>query len=85
MYQLLFHPQTIKKLKQIHPLDKKRVLKKLSLLSKDPDNSSLDIKKLANTQNSYRLRTGDMRVIFERDSTKKIIYIWDIDYRGSIY
>lgn len=85
MYQLFFHPQTIKKLKQIHPNDKKRVLDKLMLLSDDPQNSSLNIKKLANTQNNYRLRIGDMRVIFELDSANKLIRIWDIDYRGSIY
>ena len=85
MYQLAYHPQAVKKLKRLHINDRKRILGKLEALSKNPQSSSLDIRKLANTKNSFRLRSGDVRAIFEIEKTKKIIYVWDIDYRGSIY
>ena len=85
MYKLFFFPQARKQLKKLHPNDKKRVLAKIELLVENPRNQSLDIKKLANTKNSFRLRTGDLRAIFEIEIKAKIIYIWDINYRGSIY
>jgi len=85
MYKLFFYPQARKQLKKLHPNDRKRVLAKIELLVKNPRNQSLNIKKLVNTKNSFRLRTGDVRAIFEIEIKIRIIYIWDIDYRGSIY
>lgn len=85
MYKLFFHPRAIKKLKRLHPTDHQRILQKIDKLSQSPQAKELDIKKLANTQNSFRLRSGDIRAIFEVDKKTGIIYIWDIDYRGSIY
>lgn len=85
MYKLLFHPQAIKKLKRLHPNDQKRILRKIDRLSQNPRTKALDIKKLVNTQNSFRLRSGDIRAIFEVDKKTETIHIWDIDYRGSIY
>lgn len=85
MHKLLFHPRVHKKLKQFHPNDRQRILRKIDALAKTPQSKALDIKKLANTQNSFRLRAGDLRAIFEIEGEEKIIYIWDIDYRGSIY
>lgn len=85
MYQLLFHPQALKKLKRLHPNDKKRIVAKIDVLTHGLQSKSLDIRKLGNTKNSFRLRAGDIRAIFEVDTTRKTIYIWDIDYRGSIY
>lgn len=85
MYQLLFHPEALKKLKRLHPNDRKRIITKLDLLLQNPRSETLSIRKLANTKNSFRIRSGDLRAIFEIDKEKKIIYIWDVDYRGSIY
>lgn len=85
MHKLFYHPEALKKLKRLHPNDRKRILEKVAILSQDPQNPILDVKKLINTKNSFRLRTGDIRAIFEINKENKIIYIWDIDYRGSIY
>ncbi len=85
MYKLLYHPQTVKQLKKIHPNDRERVINKIEMLSQNPKSPSLNIRKLVNTKNSFRLRTGDIRVIFELDVSNKTIYVWDINYRGSIY
>lgn len=85
MYKLLYHPDSIKKLNRLHPNDRKRIINKLTILSNNLHDMSLDIRKLVNTKNSFRLRAGDVRGIFEKDEARKTIYIWDIDYRGSIY
>ena len=95
MYKLLYHPSAAKRLKTIHPVDRKKVLSKIEVLSKNPHDSSLNVKKLVGTKSSYRLRVGNMRVIFEIEETNKriytklkgnsdLLYIWEIEYRGSV-
>lgn len=83
MHPLLYHPKAIKKLKKIHPNDRKRILDRLEEMAKVWPKTSSDVKKLVNTKQSYRLRSGDVRAIFEVTGGKN--YVWDIDYRGSIY
>lgn len=85
MYRLLFHPKAVKKLRKLHPIDRDRILAKLKLFSKETRTKNLDVKKLVNTQRSFRIRSGDVRAIFELDEKKKTVYVWDVDYRGSIY
>jgi len=82
---LLYHPRAIKNLKRIHPTDQKKIIKKLEQLAKEPTSISLNVKKLVNTGRTYRLRVGNLRVIYEIDRGKRKIYVWDIDYRGNIY
>ena len=42
-----------------------------------------DIKKLKGIENVWRRRIGNYRIIFEIFSQEKIIYIYDIQRRGS--
>lgn len=85
MIKVVFHPQTKKFLKKITRKDLISVIKKIGELQKNPFDKQLDIKKLATTGNSYRLRIGRIRVIYEIDFKKNILYIYDIDFRGNIY
>ena len=85
MYTLLFHPQVKKQIKRLHPQDQKRLGKALSQLAKNPFSRSLDIKKLTETKESFRLRVGDFRILYSLKTQKKIIYLWEVGYRGGIY
>lgn len=85
MYKLLYHPSCLKRLRKIPKVDRDRILKKLMHLSRNPFSSSLDAKKLVKTKSSFRLRSGDLRAIYELDKQGKIIYVWEIDYRGKVY
>lgn len=85
MYTLLFHPQVKKQIKRLHPQDKKRLSKALSQLTKNPFSRSLDTKKLTETKGSFRLRVGDFRILYFLETKKKIIYVWEVGYRGGIY
>ncbi len=85
MYKLYFHPNTHKFLKKLPKKIIKKILEKIDKLSVNPTNSDLDIKKLVNTQKSYRMRVGDIRIIYEIDTMKNTLHIWEIDYRGNIY
>lgn len=48
---------------------------------------SIDLKKLRGVDNVYRIRKGDIRIIFTLDDDHNIIVITveNIDFRGSAY
>lgn len=56
-----------KLLKKLSPKERERLREILILLLSD-DASSLDIKKLKGADDIYRVRTGNLRVIFQRKS-----------------
>lgn len=84
MYKLLYHPRSLKFLKKVSKKDSKKIVEKIDSLTKNPL-SGTNIKKLATTQRSYRLRVGKIRVIYEVNDKERAIYIHDIDFRGNIY
>ncbi len=61
---------------------KEKIAQKTKALVKDPFNQR-DIKKISGSKNFYRLRVGDIRVIYK--ITKDQVKIIDVDYRGNIY
>ena len=89
VFELLYHPRALKFLKKIPKKDAVNILEKLEKLATNPNPSTvvtnLDIKRLATTQKSFRLRVGKIRVVYEIEEQSKIIYIQDIDFRGNIY
>jgi mRNA interferase RelE/StbE len=42
-----------------------------------------DVKKLKGIENGYRLRVGNVRILFEKDGSK--IHVFKIDNRGDAY
>ena len=47
---------------------------------------NIDVKKLAgNWEGYYRIRKGDIRIIFQVNIPGKTIFIDKIDFRGSVY
>ena len=83
-YNLLIRSQAKKKLQSLPRVDRFRIAEKLEQLGRDPDNSSLDIKKLEG-EPYFRLRVGNWRVIFERHDVVRIITIEKIKPRGYAY
>lgn len=57
----------------------KRILKSITELPKG------DIKKLKGFDGLFRLRVGDLRVLFEKNDEELIIIVIDIGNRGEIY
>ena len=63
----------------------KRLNLAFSRLTEDPF-LQYNIKKLSGElKGSYRLRLGDMRIIYSVDEAKNIVYIEVIGFRGDIY
>jgi len=83
MSKIYYHPRAVKFLSKIPRKTSQTVYFKINQLRDSGFWKNLDIKKLVNTQASYRLRVANIRVIFELNN--KNIYIHEIDFRGNIY
>ncbi|HVY53156.1 MAG TPA: type II toxin-antitoxin system RelE/ParE family toxin [Gammaproteobacteria bacterium] len=73
-YILLIKRSAKKTLQNLSRPDRNRITEKIVLLRKDPDDPTLDIKKLFGLP-YYRLRVGDWRVIYDRSDDIRIISI----------
>lgn len=84
-WEVVYHPRAVKELKRFTAKDQGRVIAKIEKLAKNPSDSSLDLKPLVGTRQSFRLRVGRLRAIFEKEAKAKTIYIWKVSHRGSVY
>ncbi|MBU0978258.1 MAG: type II toxin-antitoxin system RelE/ParE family toxin [Patescibacteria group bacterium] len=84
MSKVLFTRQSIKEIDRISSTDRKRVLTKIKLLDY-PFSKNLDIKLLHGAPGFYRLRSGQIRIIFEHDHKRNVLWIRKVGYRGSVY
>ena len=83
-YSLLIRSQAKKKLQSLPRPDRFRIAEKLDQLGRNPDDVSLDVKKLEG-EPYFRLRVGNWRVIFDRQDVVKIIAVEKIKPRGDAY
>ncbi len=86
MYKIIIH-KNVSKFLQICSLSKKRLLKKkISFLAENPFNhAELDIKKLKGVENSYRLRVGKIRIIYQVLEKRLLVIVITGGFRGDIY
>ncbi len=61
----------------------RQIINKLQLLKVEPRPSGC--KKIEGRENTYRLRSGDYRIIYEIRETEIIIYVFAIGHRSDIY
>ncbi|MEK7565480.1 MAG: type II toxin-antitoxin system RelE/ParE family toxin [Patescibacteria group bacterium] len=85
MFRHFFTKSSQKELDHLTPSEAERVFEKIKTLNSFPFLTNLDIKKMRDLENFYRLRVGKIRVIFEIDQREKIIVIRKIGYRGNVY
>jgi mRNA-degrading endonuclease RelE of RelBE toxin-antitoxin system len=78
--KVLIHKRVIKFLNKLDERRKLKILEVLRLLEKFPLVRA-DIRKIG--EKTFRLRIGDLRVIF--DYTKDTIFVKHIDFRGRVY
>jgi mRNA-degrading endonuclease RelE of RelBE toxin-antitoxin system len=71
--------------KRFDKLDKATADRLYSAFQKFKEPFKLDIKKMKNKGNFYRIRMGDLRAIVWIDFKNRILYIIDFDFRGRIY
>ena len=85
MYKIELSRKAAKFYQKADTVTAKRLNLAFSRLAEDPF-QQYNIKKLSGElKGSYRLRLGDMRIIYSVDEVKNIVYIEVIGFRGDIY
>ena len=84
MYKLTFKRQAIKVLRKMPSPPARRIRRELDELAENPEGRDLDVNALRGRR-GFRLRVGEMRVIFERDDDACIIDVLRIAPRGQAY
>ncbi|MCF7971768.1 MAG: type II toxin-antitoxin system RelE/ParE family toxin [Methylococcaceae bacterium] len=84
-YRLLLHKNVSKFLKKCPGKQKQALKEKLDQLKQNPLNNTLDIKALQGYNNLYRLRVGQVRLIYQIENDELIIFIIKAGNRGDIY
>lgn len=81
-YQVILKRSAEKELDKLDDRLFSRVTSRLEALETDPRPS--DIKKLSG-QDSYRIRVGDYRILFEIDDTAKRVLVFAVRHRRESY
>jgi len=85
MYRIELSRQAAKFYQKADNVTTKRLNLAFSKLSEDPF-QNFNIKKLSGElEGSFRLRLGNMRIIYSVDDNKKVVYIEVIGFRGDVY
>ena len=85
MYKYILSKKIIKFLKNKEFKFIKKFYNFVTIISKDPYNNNLDIKQLKWKKDSYRLRIGKYRFLYEIKENQILIYFYDADSRWWVY
>ncbi len=84
MYELKLRKAAIKTLRRMRPEDAGRIRTALGRLAQDPASYGHDLIRMKGRP-EYRLRIGDLRVVFERNEEAREILVKQIGSRGDVY
>lgn len=84
MYKVFFGGKANKEIKKVSKTDTLRINEKLQKLDY-PFPINFDIDKITGEDNYFRLRVGNIRIVFLINHQTKEIIIRKIKYRGQIY
>ena len=82
-YQLEVKERAAKELSRVRPDVGRRLLQSIEFLASDP--RPRPSHKLSESENSYRLRVGDYRVLYQVDDEVKLVTIFKIGHRREVY
>ncbi len=84
MHKLRFSKRAVRALLEMPRPNAERIRRELKLLAGDPSRRDVDIAALKGRV-GFRLRVGDMRIIFERNDRARVIDVIRIAARGQVY
>jgi len=85
MYEIEIKKQVAKFINKRTPNERIKIAQSFLLLRQNPYRSDLDIKKLTNTKNDFRLRIGKYRFLYTIFENRLLISMYKADTRGDIY
>jgi mRNA interferase RelE/StbE len=84
-YSIEFDKNAFKYLRKLDKPTRTRIVRTLEILSENPFNSELDIKRMQGTIDEFRLRIGIYRIVYSLENDKLIIYVIKVGSRGDVY
>lgn len=85
MVELIYRTAALKRLAQMPKPQSLRMTVALEKIAADPTQPHPQVKKLVGKDNTYRLRVGDWRAVYELHWADDIMSVIVIDVRGSVY
>jgi mRNA interferase RelE/StbE len=82
-YQIEFEKQAAKQFRALSDLVQQRILPKIDALASDP--RGIGSVKLAGTEDLYRIRVGDYRIIYSIQDDLLLILVVKIGHRRDVY
>lgn len=82
-FQVELSSKAFQALSKLDKINKTRIFKKLKSLDETPFPSGLI--KMEGEENVYRLRSGDMRILYKLLKSEKVILVFKIEKRGNAY
>ena len=82
-YQLEVKRKAVKELSRVRPDIGIRLLQSIESLASDP--RPRQSHKLSESENSYRLRVGDYRILYQVDDETGLVTIFKVGHRREVY
>ncbi len=82
-FQVELSSKAFQALSKLDKINKTRIFKKLKSLEETP--FPVKTLKMEGEENVYRLRSGDMRILYKLLKSEKVILIFKIEKRGKAY
>lgn len=82
-YKVIIRKSAAKQIKKLPKVTIKAVLSKIKALSNDPRPEGC--KKLIGTENIWRIRTGDYRIVYSIEEEQLLVEIVRVRHRKDVY
>jgi len=85
-FEINIKDKSLKFISTLQKHDRERLKEAILVLKEDPvPVKSLDITKMKGQKNTYRIRKGKFRIVYEVMWEQKLILIHRVDFRGDVY
>ncbi len=85
-FEINIKDKSLKFISSLQKHDRERLKEAIFVLKEEPvPIKSLDISKLKGEKNMYRIRKGDIRIVYEVLWEQKLILIHRVSFRGDAY
>ena len=83
MYEVFLEHRAEKDISKIDDALHRRIIKDIAVLKNDPRPAGC--RKITGTQNAWRIRVGDYRIIYEIDERGKTVFVMRVRHRREAY
>ncbi len=85
-FEINIKDKSLKFISSLQKHNRERLKEAILVLKEDPvPVKSLDITKIKGQKNTYRIRKGKLRIVYEVMWEQKLILIHRVDFRGDVY